>query len=81
MAWPGLHALPLNPGKPGGTIIILDLPSIADMQMIARLYPHAHFDIYTAASNPEPLVITIKIPDSDIKAGRGVLATPNTGRL
>ncbi len=75
IAWSGLHALPLSPGKPGGTIIILDLPSVADMTMIARMYPHSHFDIYTAPNNPEPLVITIKIPDADIRAGRGVKAT------
>jgi 4-amino-4-deoxy-L-arabinose transferase-like glycosyltransferase/sugar lactone lactonase YvrE len=73
--WTGLHSLPLNPGRSGGSVIILDLPSAADVAMIARMYPNAQFEIYTASSNPEPLVITIKIPDADIRANRGVMTT------
>ena len=56
IAWPGLHALPLTPSNPGGTIIILDLPSIADMAIIARLYPSATFGIYTASGNLPPII-------------------------
>src|SRR5207302_611161 len=73
--WPGMQALPLNTSKSGGVVIILDLPSAADVAAIARMYPHAQFELYTAPSSPEVLVYTITIPAEDINAVRGVRAT------
>ena len=73
--WPGMQALPLNTSKSGGVVIILDLPSAADVAAIARMYPHAQFELYTAPSSPEVLIYTITIPASDIKAVQGVRAT------
>ncbi|MFL5732488.1 MAG: PA14 domain-containing protein, partial [Chloroflexia bacterium] len=75
--WPGMQAIPLSTGanKPGGIVIILDEPSAADVATMARIYPHATFEITTAPNRPEPLLYTIVIPASDIQALHGVHLT------
>jgi 4-amino-4-deoxy-L-arabinose transferase-like glycosyltransferase len=75
--WPGMQAIPLSvsAGKPGGIVIILDEPSAADVATMARIYPHARFEITTAPNRSEPLLYTVVIPAEDIQALRGVHLT------
>src|SRR5436190_16045041 len=62
--WPGMQAIPLSVSadKPGGIVILLDEPSAADVATIARIYPHAQFEITTAPNRQEPLLYTVIVP-------------------
>ncbi len=72
--WPGAQALPLSNSKPDGAVVILDPPSAADIASLARMYPHASFEI-GGAPGISPLLYIAKIPASDISQLLGVRAT------
>ncbi len=71
--WPGMYALPLPASKPGGAIIILDPASAADVAVLARMYPHATFEV-AGASDEAPLLYVVKVPAADIATVHGVRA-------
>ncbi len=71
--WPGMGALPIKSGR--DTVLVLDPLTAADLDAIARMYPHAMFNPLRAPSSPETLEWTVFIPASDVAALHGVHAT------
>ena len=76
--WPGMYTLPLPASRPAGAIIILDPPSGADVASLARIYPHATFEI-AGAPDQAPLLYVVKVPAADIEELHGVHATLDDG--
>jgi sugar lactone lactonase YvrE len=72
--WPGMYALPLSASAPAGAVIVLDPPSGADVAALARVYPHATFEVAGAPDQP-PLLYVAHVPAADVEELRGARAT------
>jgi sugar lactone lactonase YvrE len=72
--WPGLQVIPFGTAA-RDIVLVLDPGSVADLSMIARIYPNATFEQLVAPSDPTPLAYTIYIPASDVQSLHGVRAT------
>ncbi|MFL5734120.1 MAG: PA14 domain-containing protein [Chloroflexia bacterium] len=80
LPWPGMYTVPFtSASKPAGAVIILDPPSAADISLLARIYPHATFDLTVPPQGSDPLLYAAIIPAADIQQTHGVLATLGDG--